>query len=157
MADIAKLNFLIGTWKGSGAADFPTINKTPYLEELKFIFGEDDPVIFYELRSWVSENGQKGEPLSWQAGFITVNDNGDYELSNAQKTGRVEVLSGKLEENGGSFHLIFESKIFGNDDRLIKTCRDFYITGNVMKYTMFLATKTVPQLQKHLEAELKKV
>ena len=158
MADIEKLNFLLGIWKGSGIADFPTINKTPYIEELSFVKSDDKSVIFYELKTWVLENGEKGEPLSWQTGFITVNKKDcKYELSNAQNNGRVEVLSGSLEVNGNEIHLSFESKAFGNDERLIKTTRDFYVEGNKMKYTMFLAIKASPQLSKHLEAELRKV
>jgi len=154
---IEKLDFLIGTWTGRGVADFPTIKRTEYFEELKFIPGEDNSVIFYELKSWTIDNGDRGSVLSWQAGFVIELEDGSFEMSNAQNNGRVEVLSGKLKAcDDYIYNLSFESKVFGNDERLVKTSRDFYITGDEMKYTMFMATQMTPEFQKHLEGELVK-
>jgi hypothetical protein len=152
---IEKLEFLIGTWIGKGTAIFPTIKTTEYFEELKFISDKDDSVIFYELKSWINNKGNKGSVLSWQAGYINELEDGSFEMNNAQNNGRVEVLKGCLKEKEYyPNHLSFESKMFGNDERMVRTSRDFYVNGDEMRYTMFMATQKTPEFQKHLEGEL---
>jgi hypothetical protein len=151
-----KLNFLTGTWVGRGVAVFPTIKRTEYIEELTFAPIEGSSVMFYELKSWGIKDGGKDIPLSFQSGYIIEMENGSIEMSNAQNNGRVEVLEGKLIDEGTTFRLFFESKMFGNDERMVKTSRDYCVTGDSMTYTMFMATKMTPEFQKHLEGELKK-
>jgi hypothetical protein len=155
---IEKLSALIGTWKGRGVAEFPTIETTQYFEELKFSFVEIDPAIYYEQKTWFIDNDQKGAPLHFEFGFILPKDNGIYEMNNAQKNGRTEVLSGNLSMfSGNTFHLALQSKSFSNDDRMIRSGRDFYIDGNALKYYVNMATQKTPEFRNHLEAELKKV
>lgn len=153
---IEKLNFLIGTWIGKGTAVFPTIKTTEYLEELIFTPAEDKSVIFFELKSWTNKNGSKGPILNWQSGFLNELEDGTIEMCDAQNNGRVEVLLGNLEEKDYPYHLSFVSKMFGNDERMVKTSRDYYVNGNEMKYSMFMSTLNTPEFQKHLEAELTK-
>lgn len=47
---IAELNFLIGTWKGKGIAQYPTIDSIEYAEELVFQMNDEFPVLHYEQK-----------------------------------------------------------------------------------------------------------
>ena len=92
--------------------------------------------------------------LHFEAGFIGKNDVGIIRLSNSQGNGRVEIM--KLEEistNDNTACLIFASKMHGNDPRMIKTTRQFTITGSKMSYEMKLATTMNNRLTGHLNAE----
>lgn len=155
---IEKLFPLIGTWKGDGTAKFPTIKTVEYMEKIEFSRIGTNPVIFYEQKTWYLLDGNRGGDLHHESGYINVKEDGNYEVSNSQDNGRVEVLTAKIIETGdSSIHLSMESKLFGNDERMDKTIRDYYITGRTMRYELKMATKNTPEMQGHLEAILNKI
>jgi len=152
---IHKLSPIIGVWKGRGVAGFPTIQTSEYFEELEFRYIEPKAVIQFIQKTWYVNGDEKGNPLHWESGFIKALDNGSYQLSNSQDNGRVEVLTGSLSVlSGDAFHLSFQSKLFGNDPRLLKTSRDFYLDGNTLRFVMKMATRMTPEFQQHLESTL---
>ncbi len=154
---IKKLSQLIGTWKGNGIANFPTIEKTAYTEELEFKFIGDDESIMFEQRTWFNVDGKKGAPLHWESGFIIAYPDDTFELFNAQNSKRVEVMKSiDVKINETNLHITFESKYFGNDERMVKTTRDFIVDGNSLSYMMKMATQKKPEFQKHLESVLKR-
>lgn len=157
--NIEKLSPLLGKWNGTGSAFFPTIHRTDYSEELEFSRIEKNHVIAYSQQTWYMVNLLEGAiPLHWESGYIKVLDDGSYQLSNSQDNGRVEVLIGNIMEDSSEiFHIRFESKHIGNDERMIRTSRDFIITGNILNYVLKMATKKTPEFQDHLKAELIKV
>lgn len=154
---INKLYSLEGIWKGSGTARFPTIQTAEYFEELEFRYTRDDESIRFEQRSWHKEENQKGKPLHFESGFIIAGSDGTFELLNAQNSNRVEVLKCidlKIENSGTE--LIFESKYFGNDERMVRTQREYFINGNKLTFRMCMATSGTPQFQEHLRSVLVK-
>lgn len=155
---IEKLSLLIGKWEGKGNVKFPTIESTEYIEELEFKFIGDDESIKFEQRTWINVNGVKGNPLHWESGFIIAYPDDTFELFNAQNSKRVEVMKSifiNIEES--KLHLTFESKYFGNDERMVKTMRDFCVDENSLHFIMKMATQNTPEFQQHLESKLKKV
>lgn len=152
---IEKLSSLIGTWKGRGLAVYPTIASTEYFEELRFEFVESELAIFFDQRTWYVKGDEKGAPLHWECGYIICKEEGNYQLINAQNNGRTETLNGIASMfSGNTFHLALESKSFSNDERMVRSTRDFYVDGDALKYYMNMATKNTPQFQHHLEATL---
>ncbi len=154
---VKKLSLLIGTWKGNGTADFPTIEKTKYLEELEFKFIGDDETMSFEQKTWKIKDGDKSEPLHWESGYIISYPDDSFELFNAQNSKRVEVMkSSSINTDGNKLQLIFESKYFGNDERMVKTSREFNVDENTLHFTMKMQTQNTSEFQKHLESNLKK-
>lgn len=152
---IEKLLLLLGTWKGNGIANFPTIEKTEYIEELEFKFIGDDESIMFEQRTWFNVDGKKGAPLHWESGFIIAYPDETFELFNAQNSKRVEVMKSTVVQiTETNLQISFESKYFGNDERMVKTTRDFMIDGNSLRFIMKMATQNTPEFQKHLESFL---
>ncbi|NUM89024.1 MAG: FABP family protein [Bdellovibrionales bacterium] len=154
---IKKLAPLVGLWKGAGLAQFPTITTCPYLEELRFESNGEEPVIHFEQKSWIQATGA---PLHWESGFFKPNDAGELEILNAQNSGRVEVLRGTVvsEEAGSSvLSLYFESVVFGNDARMLRSSRRFHCAGDTLRYVVAIATVKTPEFQQHLTATLKRV
>lgn len=154
---LEKLSLLIGIWKGNGVANFPTIEKTDYIEELEFKFIGDDESVMFVQRTWFNIEGTKGAPLHWESGFIIAYPDDTFELFNAQNSKRVEVMKSSIVINvDAKLHLSFESKYFGNDERMVKTSRDFIVDGNSLHFMMKMATQKTAEFQKHLESVLKR-
>lgn len=154
---IKKLALLLGVWKGEGVAQFPTITTCPYREELRFESNGEEPVLHFEQKTWVQATGA---PLHWESGFIKPNDLGELEILNAQNSGRVEVLRGRIvseEQNKNVLELHFESTTFGNDPRMLRSSRKFRCDGDMLHYIVSMATVKTPELQQHLSATLKRV
>lgn len=152
-----ELSCLLGLWRGKGIAIFPTIEPTEYVEELLFESIGSEPKIFYRQKTWYLKDNKPSNPLHWESGYINIYGGSKYELSNSQDNGRVEVLTGQIEKSSPDFHLSFTSKLFANDLRMVKSCRDFYVNGNDLKYAMNMETMKTTGFQLHLEAVLKRV
>jgi len=144
---IEKLEFLLGKWKGEGHADYPTINSADYTEELTFeSCGEENKIEFAQRTLYKNDNRH----LHREYGFILEKEKDVFTFINAQNNGRTEVLKGKLE---APFKLVLESTHFGNDERPVKTRREYFLENEILKYKLFLQTHNQP-FQLHLEAKL---
>lgn len=155
--NIDELSYLIGTWKGDGIAKFPTIKTTEYVEKLVFSTNYDFPVLHYEQKTWIKgESGLYDKPIFWETGFIIKKEEKIYELCSVQKSGRVEVLTGILNEEKRGFNLSFKSKIISNDDNMIKSGREFHVSKNILRYELWMSTKQNENYELHLNAALEK-
>lgn len=154
---LEELIFLEGNWEGSGTARYPSLAEVPYTEILSFEYDSTKDVIFYIQRTKFNLPGKEKDTLHIESGFIKLTDSGAVELSNSQNNGRVEVLT--LKELSCTSILnkaVFESKLFGNDPRMIRTSREYTVTGKSLLYEMKMATQSNSSLSTHLKAELQK-
>jgi len=87
--DVAALSFLLGTWRGTGEGQYPTVDPFGYGEEMTFTH-VGDPFLAYEQRSWSLEDGA---PLHFERGFLRGGEG--IELVLAHPLGIVEVSTGK--------------------------------------------------------------
>jgi hypothetical protein len=160
-ATFARLEGLVGTWRGEGSGRFPTIAPFDYREECVFSRNECEPLIHFEQKTWVrSTDETNGTPLHWESGFMRATEDGGVEISNAQNGGRVEVLRGTIDEAAhleGIVLLQLESVLFGNDPRLIQTTRRYELHSDILIYSIEMATNKVPNRQQHLAAKLARV
>lgn len=154
---ITKLSLLIGKWNGYGTASFPTIEKTDFIEELEFSYIGDDESILFQQRTWFVTNGSKGAPLHWECGYIVAYPDDTFEMFNAQNSKRVEVMKSinfMVDEN--KLLITFESKHFANEERMVRTVRNFFTEGNRLVWEMSMATRMTPEFQSHLRGDLQK-
>ena len=101
-SDLEPLAFLVGTWRGTGKGEYPTIEPFDYEEELTFEH-VGDTFLLYEQRSWSPENGA---PIHFERGFLRPGEDGLIELTLAHPLGLTEVSEGELV--GTSFKLYRE-------------------------------------------------
>ena len=157
MEDILKqLQPLRGVWQGRGTGDYPTIERFDYWETLRFEFAASYPLFHYEQRTTLTD----GEPSHWESGFLRPLEGGRLELSNAQDSGRVEVLLGRIENGpGDELTLAFASTLIGHDERVVETRRIWRLAGERLSYVMQMSTRTTEAVlvQQHLEASLARV
>jgi hypothetical protein len=152
LASLRRLDPLLGSWGGSGTGRYPTIDAFAYREELRFELHAEYPMLAYEQKTVLDT----GAASHWETGFVRPVGDGVYELSNAQDSGRVEVLRGGAELEAAGLELRLESVCLGHDPRLVQTRRILRVEGDRLGYEKHMATNTTdePVLQLHLQAEL---
>jgi hypothetical protein len=152
--DIAPLSFLLGTWRGEGAGEYPTIDPFTYGEEMRFTH-VGDPFLAYEQESWLLADGS---PLHFERGFLRPAGETGAELVLAHPLGIVEVSEGPFSETDGASLLELASRIVGlttTGERVTGLRRRMEIHGEDMAYELFMEMEAVP-LTLHLEAELRR-
>ena len=148
------LQLLLGEWSGTGRGEFPTIEPFEYLETIRFS-SDGHPFIHYEQKTKRRSMGQTDYiPSHWESGFIRLLPNGKVELVNVQGGGRLERLTGSLEQTETGMILRLQSTAFLNDPRMLETSRTIILEGDTLHYAQNMHTTAVPQPARHLEARL---
>jgi THAP4-like, heme-binding beta-barrel domain len=95
--DCAPVAWLLGTWRGNGHGDYPTIEPYQFGQEL--IFAHDGrPFFHYFARAWiVDEEGEKVRDAALETGFLRCRPEGRMELLLSHNTGFVELWYGEAE------------------------------------------------------------
>ena len=150
--DVARLAFLLGTWRGEGAGSYPTIEPFAYRETLTFAH-VGDAWLSYIQESWSLD----GEPLHFERGFLRPGAAaGDVELVLAHPIGVTEVGHGHVE--GGDLRVRGEELSIGraatgSDVRGLD--RRYRVDGGALAYEIDMATGTTP-MTLHLTGSLRR-
>lgn len=90
--DCRSLAFLLGTWRGPGSGDYPTIESFGYNEEVTF--GHvGKPFISYSQRT---RHAETGAPLHAEAGYLRAVGGHGVEFVVVQPSGIVELHQGTV-------------------------------------------------------------
>jgi nitrobindin-like protein len=149
-ADLSPLMFLIGTWRGGGNGEYPTIGPFRYGEEMLFEH-VGDPFLLYSQRSWLEPGGA---PLHFERGFLRPGGPGRVELVLAHPLGLTEVAEGTLEGTALQTASTAMGRT-GTGDPVTSLVRRWLVDGDVLAYELDMATATTP-LARHLTGELRR-
>ncbi len=146
--DVAHLAFLLGTWRGEGRGEYPTIEDFTYVEESTY--GHvGKPFLAYSQKT----KGSDGVPLHAEVGYLRPVGTDRVELVLAHPSGITEIQAGTVEG-----HVVrLETTSVGltptaKDVRSLT--RSIEVKGVEMHYVIEMAA--VGQgLQFHLEANLR--
>lgn len=147
--NLEPLAFLLGTWRGEGAGEYPTIDDFGYIEEVTF--GHvGKPFISYVQRT---RDSTTDRPLHSESGYIRAGDAGELEMVIAQPSGIVEVHNGSrnaqtLTFRAASVHVTATAK------SVTDVVRSITVDGETLTYEVAMAAVGLP-LQHHLAAKLK--
>jgi THAP4-like, heme-binding beta-barrel domain len=150
--DVALVSELLGTWRGEGSGEFPTIDAFRYGEEMIFEHA-GLPYLMYSERSWLLDD--ELTPVHFERGFLRPGEEGRVELVLAHPIGVVEVAEGTVA--GGHIELrsvTTAATATGEPVRALR--RRIEVHGDVLRYEMDMATEGV-ELSRHLRAELRRV
>jgi hypothetical protein len=146
--------WLLGTWRGNGHGDYPTIDRFQFGQEL--IFTHDGrPFFHYFSRSWIiDEAGEKVRDAALETGFLRCQEDGKVEFLQSHNTGFVEIYYGTAE--GGKLDLATDAVV------RTETAKEYVggtrLYGNVegdLLYAFDMAAMGQP-LQPHLWARLQR-
>ncbi|NPC97256.1 FABP family protein [Nocardioides sp. zg-DK7169] len=152
--DCAPLAWLLGTWRGNGHGDYPSIEKFQFGQEL--IFTHDGrPFFHYMSRAWIiDDNGEKVRDAALESGFLRAQPGGKVEMVLAHNTGISEIWYGQAE--GGKLEMHTAGVAFTETAKEVTAGHRLY--GNVegdLLYAYDMAA-TGHELQPHLWARLKR-
>lgn len=89
--DVAHLAFLLGTWRGEGRGEYPTIDDFTYVEES--MFGHvGKPFLAYSQKT----KGTDGLPLHAEVGYLRPVGTNGVELVLAHPSGITEIQAGTI-------------------------------------------------------------
>jgi hypothetical protein len=147
--DLAPIAGLLGTWRGEGKGEYPSIESFGYGEEVHF-WHVGKPVLGYQQRTWSEE----GRPLHGEMGFWRMTPEGLVELVLAHPLGVTEVAEGTV--SGGRIEVA--STAIGSAPtakEITRIERHLELEGDTLRYEVRMAAVGLP-LSLHLAAELKR-
>ena len=107
--DCAPIAWLLGTWRGNGHGDYPTIDAFQFGQEC--IFTHDGrPFFHYMSHAWiVDEQGGKVRDAAIETGFVRSKADGTLEWLLTHNTGFVEIWHGELHPERPSFEIVTDA------------------------------------------------
>ncbi|MGH2462261.1 MAG: FABP family protein [Candidatus Limnocylindria bacterium] len=142
---------LVGTWRGEGSGEFPTMDSFGYEEEVRFLdIGSGDLV--YLQRAWAPSSG---EVLHAEAGIWRAVPDGKLVVTIAQPR-RTEVSEGRIQDgvieiaSTGSGHAIDAAPV--NASR-----RRYRLSVDELTYEFEMATPSVAEPTRHLLGTLRRL
>lgn len=149
--DCQPLVGLLGTWRGGGSGEYPTIDPFHYVEEVTFSH-VGKPFLAYLQKTRDSSTDQ---PLHTEAGYWRPVAKGRLEVVLSHPTGVGEILEGSIQ-SGSS--IVFELRttsvtLTSTAKQVTELHRRFELDGDTLRYDLAMAAVGQP-LTHHLTAEL---
>lgn len=150
---LAAVTELVGTWRGEGTGEYPTINSFQYTEELTFT-NIGKPFLHYVQRTW----SPTGVPMHTETGYFRVIDGTSVEFVLALPTGQTELAEGPLSSTEHGFSCTFNGQIVNSASakQVDATQRQLELVGDVLTTRFAMAAVGVPMTH-HLASELRRV
>jgi hypothetical protein len=150
--DVRPLEFLLGTWRGIGHGQYPTIQPFDYGEELVFEHN-GDPYLAYSQHSWSLDDRS---PIHLERGFVRMGTGHEVELTLAHPLGLVEVAHGPLI--GTAFEVATAPGLVGRTRTgldVVGMIRRYTFRDDALTYQVDMATERTP-MTVHLRGELRR-
>ena len=150
----APLAWIIGSWRGNGQGDYPTIEGFHFGQEM--LFQQDGrPFIHFMSRAWIEDDeGTVIREAAQETGFFRPQEDRTLEVVMTHNTGFVEVWHGELHPDQPRFEIVTDAvartttaKEYSGGKRLYG-----YVNGDLL-YAYDMAA-TGHELQPHTHAQL---
>lgn len=147
---LGPLETLVGTWRGEGKGQYPSIDDFDYSEELSF-WHTGRPWLGFLQRTWSPESGA---PMHSESGYWRPQADGRLEVVIAHAFGIVEVLEGTITRS--TVDLVSkELRSTTSAKQVTALTRTYEIADGTLAYSVSMAYGDHP-LQHHLGARLNK-
>jgi nitrobindin-like protein len=142
--------FLLGTWRGEGEGQYPSIKPFRYREEIRFTHN-GKPFLIYTQRTEAIDSSQ---PMHGEAGYLRLVGDGRAEFVIAQPIGYAEIALGRV--NGQRVDVECASVARTPTAKPVTSIRrSLWLEGNTLRYELKMGMEGVP-LAQHLVASLRR-
>ena len=150
--NLAPVAGLVGTWRGPGHGEYPTISPFEYTEELTFT-DVGKPFLRYLQRTWSPD----GAPMHTETGFLRVPRAGTVELVLAQPTGQTELAEGRLTAGPAGVEMDMHARVVNSASakHVEQTRRRYVLAGDELLVEFAMAAVGVPMTH-HLRSVLRR-
>ena len=144
---------LLGTWRGSGHGEYPTIVSFDYDEEITFSH-VGKPFVSYVQRTILAATGL---PAHAESGYLRAVGNDEYEFVISSPTGLVEIDRAVVSQGTVLSIEVAADAVHRTPSAKSVTAivRRIAIEGDILRYDMAMAAVGHP-LTHHLQAELRR-
>jgi THAP4-like, heme-binding beta-barrel domain len=147
---LAPVAFLLGTWRGEGEGQYPSIRPFRYREEIRFSHN-GKPFLIYTQRT---ESIETGQPMHGEAGYLRLVGDGRVEFVIAQPIGYAEISLGRVEGQ----RIEVECASVGRTPTakpVTSIGRSFWMEGETLRYELRMGMEGAP-LTPHLTASFRR-
>lgn len=150
---LAPVAALLGTWRGDGAGEYPTIEDFTYTDEVVFT-DVGKPFLHYVQRSWSPD----GTPMHTETGYLRIPVVGTAEMILAQPMGQTELAEGTVVAEADRLVLELKARVSSSATakQVDATTRRYELTGDRLVTSFAMAAVGVPMTH-HLSSELRRV
>lgn len=148
---LAPVAFLLGTWRGEGEGQYPTIEPFRYREEIRFTHN-GKAFLIYSQRTEALDTGQ---PLHGESGYLRLVGDGRVEFVIAQPIGFAEISLGRVD----SRRIDVESQTVARTPTakaVTSISRSIWLEGDTLHYELKMGMEGVP-LARHLVASFRRI
>jgi hypothetical protein len=147
---LAPVAFLLGTWRGVGEGQYPSINPFRYREEIRFAHN-GKPFLIYTQRTEAIDTGQ---PMHGEAGYLRLVGDGRLEFVIAQPIGYAEISLGRVDGP----RIDVECATVGRTPTakpVTSISRSLWMEGETLRYELKMGMEGAP-LARHLTASFRR-
>jgi THAP4-like, heme-binding beta-barrel domain len=148
---LTPVAFLLGTWRGEGEGQYPTIKPFRYREEIRFTHN-GKAFLVYSQRTEAIDTAQA---LHGEAGYLRSVGDGRVEFVIAQPIGFAEISLGRVTGQ----RIDVESQSVGRTPTakaVTSVSRSIWLDGDTLHYELKMGMEGVP-LARHLVASFRRV
>ena len=152
--ELNPLAWMVGTWRGKGRGDYPTIDSIEFAHEV--VFNHDGrPFLTYYSRSWIlDKEGEILRPGGSETGFWRIKPESVLEVVLAHNTGIVESWVGRFD--GPKIQLVLDRGISSPSAKIVTDGARLYgLVAGELFFAYDMATNS-QELQAHIWSSLER-
>lgn len=130
---IAHLSPLLGTWRGEGHGEYPTIRSFRYTDQWEFV-DVGKPFLLFIEKTWNTE----GSPMHTETGYIRAPSPTTVEIIAALPTGQSEMGVGTCGASAEQVDLATEAEVLNTPTakHVDQIVRRFTLASDILAYEM---------------------
>jgi hypothetical protein len=151
-AEVGPLAVLLGTWRGSGTGEYPTMDTFPFEEETRF-WHAGAGFLYYHLRTW---NPDSGAHLHSELAFWRSLPGGGVDVTLAHPLGLTEIAEGTFHDGVIALASTSVERTPQDASAVVALERRYVVSAEELEYEVMMATDEVP-LALHIAGRLQRV
>ncbi len=145
-----------GEWSGVGRGSYPGVATFRHRERLMIPVEPDGSLRSVLQRTCRDDGDAAGTALPLAAGVLLARGGGTLVCGCGEHSGCVEARMGTVAREGGGRRIDWVTVAHGNDDRLGRMGRRWWVGARDFRYEAHHATMRTPESRKQLAAALRR-